>query len=1217
MLLMRGLKSIRLLLVCILGLSLAFNLQLMTVFAGVSVPSTDTGSKVFDGFNLPVWYEALVGSTLSIPAAGKAAFANNKFTITANGGKYVSTDANDYFVYFPISSTKSFTMTARITSGAGTTVSTTGNTQTAAAPTYNNHAMLTLSQYVPNAAITQAAAGAGGNFSIGIQPAIPTDTTHNYKSLQYYTRPSSGSYALGGYSDQDTTHTYQSVFTQASLASKNVYLKLVKQGTVLNSYIYTLDGTGNPTYYTASAASSTPTPMRTADTGTGGTNPLNFTPDSTGNYYVGLAVSAGTFTFDNVSIKDDSNGGVEIFNSNSVGYAVPDAPAGLQATPGDLQVSLKWNAVLGASFYNIWRSAVSGSGYVQVGSSSTTSYTDSTVVSGKTYYYVITASNTTGASAYSNEANAIPSGRDLSTLQLLIGYSGDSYAAAVEGTKPGQYPSGAKTALQSAIQAAMAVVGNTGASQQDVDNAAMALNNALRDFKQSVYRVYDKIDANKDGAVGIGDIGSITTQYGKNSGSSDWSTASAADINQDGKVDIQDLAVVAGDLSGAAIAAPSYKFNFTGNAKEGYNPVIYNSGVPLYNPSMGYGFVRQTNAMPAREVHTASITSDGTGFKISEPAFYTDPTNADNYNHYGMAFRISAPPGAYQVYVKTTSDASVTTVAVSGMQSSRILKGGYWDSASLVPINTFISASGNEWTYKFVNGRNFIDVEIEPGKVNTPVGVQEIVLTPIAAQQRPAGSLPTVFTLGDSTVKSYTFDEAPMSGWGQMFDKLFDKSKVNVVNYAQGGRSFKTMHTEGRFNDVLMTGKIGDYVLVQSGHNDESTDESARFGRGATEAMYEAYIRDMYIPAIRARGMIPVLVTPMTRINGTAAPGYVYTNSFTTRKFPDIMKRAAADLGVTVLDLNTESVKYANEIGVDATSAIIMSIEAGETPGKTNDGSYANGYPGNKIDGTHYKEALAKQYARILATEISRKGSAGDRRATNLASYLRQDVKGAIQSGDWSAIYPEMTKDTTTGPDAYYRNQIEKLLRLGIMSKDSQGNFNPNANMTVSEFIAALCKTMSLNPLQIVSFTDGSYTDGALSREVAAAILDDAYHAKYGTAKVKYMTDYNGTNVVPGDPNYDPNLTSNASNVMYYPLVSYEQLTDKANISPGLASKVQDAYNLGLIRSEKGIQRGKMVNGTEFEPQAVVTRAKAAKLLYYMWVLVNPVNVNNDLSVTN
>ena len=52
-----------------------------------------------------------------------------------------------------------------------------------------------------------------------------------------------------------------------------------------------------------------------------------------------------------------------------------------------------------------------------------------------------------------------------------------------------------------------------------------------------------------------------------------------------------------------------------------------------------------------------------------------------------------------------------------------------------------------------------------------------------------------------------------MSGWGQVFDRLFDTSKINIVNYSMGGRSLKTMYQEGRLNDVLMTGHKGDLYL--------------------------------------------------------------------------------------------------------------------------------------------------------------------------------------------------------------------------------------------------------------------------------------------------------------------------------------------------------------------------------------------------------------------
>ncbi|KRE35241.1 GDSL-type esterase/lipase family protein [Paenibacillus sp. Soil522] len=654
-----------------------------------------------------------------------------------------------------------------------------------------------------------------------------------------------------------------------------------------------------------------------------------------------------------------------------------------------------------------------------------------------------------------------------------------------------------------------------------------------------------------------------------------------------------------------------YKFNFTNQAKTGYRTVVYDvyNGAPLYDSSVGYGFVNQTSALPPREVHPAFITSDGTGFYIKEPDFYAEPKyEKDNYNNYGMAFRIQAPPGAYSIYVKTTSDAADTTVSVSGMQTSRLLKAGYWDAAKLVPMKYTISAKGKEWTYTYANGRNYLDIEIEPNKINTPVGIEEIVLQPIAPGMRADETLPTMYILGDSTVKSYTFDEAPMSGWGQIIDSMFHLNKVNVINYSMGGRSFKNAYTEGRLNDILMTGSIGDYVFIQFGHNDESTDEYRRYGRGSTEAMYETLIKEVYLPAIQARGMIPVLVTPMSRVKGDASPGYVYINSFKTRKFPDILKRIAEEKGITLIDLNSESLKYYNEIGVEATTAVFMSIEAGETPGKTNDGSYANGHPSKKIDGTHYKEALAKQFTRIIVTELMKKELAGDPTAASIVSYLKGNVKQAALTGDWSKIFPEMANDIITADGAYYRNQIEKLLQLGVMNKDHHGNFHPVAAMTVDEFIRSLSELMDLKK----TIFDG-YPDGELSREMMGAILVDAYHAKF-ISKPKYMTDYNGTSVVPGDPGYDPNLDSGARGAMYYPLVSWQQLTDTADIATHLVSKIKDAYELGLIRSEKGIARGKMVNGTELEPKVLVTREKAAKALYFMWVLDHQVNLENDVS---
>ena len=91
------------------------------------------------------------------------------------------------------------------------------------------------------------------------------------------------------------------------------------------------------------------------------------------------------------------------------------APASLTATPGNAQVSLSWPASVGATSYNVKRATVSGGPYTTVACATTTSYTDTGLIGGTTYYYVVSAAynaglNAGGESADSIEASATPQG---------------------------------------------------------------------------------------------------------------------------------------------------------------------------------------------------------------------------------------------------------------------------------------------------------------------------------------------------------------------------------------------------------------------------------------------------------------------------------------------------------------------------------------------------------------------------------------------------------------------------------------------------------------------------------------------------------------------------------------------------------------------------------------------------------------------------------------
>jgi hypothetical protein len=84
--------------------------------------------------------------------------------------------------------------------------------------------------------------------------------------------------------------------------------------------------------------------------------------------------------------------------------------SGTGAQPVSHAVTLNWSASTSSvSGYNIYRSAVSGGPYSKMNSAliTTTSYTDSAVQAGQTYFYVVTSVDSTGTeSTFSNEVSA-------------------------------------------------------------------------------------------------------------------------------------------------------------------------------------------------------------------------------------------------------------------------------------------------------------------------------------------------------------------------------------------------------------------------------------------------------------------------------------------------------------------------------------------------------------------------------------------------------------------------------------------------------------------------------------------------------------------------------------------------------------------------------------------------------------------------------------------
>lgn len=88
----------------------------------------------------------------------------------------------------------------------------------------------------------------------------------------------------------------------------------------------------------------------------------------------------------------------------------PAAPTNLALSAGDRQVTLSWNSVGDAARYRVYRSPVSGGGYVLAGETTATSFTDTGLTNAQAVYYVVKAVDAAGnVGPASNEASGTPS----------------------------------------------------------------------------------------------------------------------------------------------------------------------------------------------------------------------------------------------------------------------------------------------------------------------------------------------------------------------------------------------------------------------------------------------------------------------------------------------------------------------------------------------------------------------------------------------------------------------------------------------------------------------------------------------------------------------------------------------------------------------------------------------------------------------------------------
>ena len=232
-----------------------------------------------------------------------------------------------------------------------------------------------------------------------------------------------------------------------------------------------------------------------------------------------------------------------------------------------------------------------------------------------------------------------------------------------------------------------------------------------------------------------------------------------------------------------------------------------------------------------------------------------------------------------------------------------------------------------------------------------------------------------VYLVGDSTVCDYDAQRMQTLnryGWGQKLGGYLNN--VTVKNLALSGRSSRSFLAEGNYQTLLGSIGKGDYLLIQFGHNDEKTDESANPGVGtfpgldfstldgsgknsAGQYSFEWILLNKYVRAAQNAGAQPVLITPITRRGSNGKPNYSGHTDY-----QNAILALGKQYNIPVIDATALTTALYNEAyetgGADATAAFHCWKDEAHTT----------------IDSTHLSEKGAQTIAGIIAAQLEALG---------------------------------------------------------------------------------------------------------------------------------------------------------------------------------------------------------------------------------------------------
>lgn len=255
---------------------------------------------------------------------------------------------------------------------------------------------------------------------------------------------------------------------------------------------------------------------------------------------------------------------------------------------------------------------------------------------------------------------------------------------------------------------------------------------------------------------------------------------------------------------------------------------------------------------------------------------------------------------------------------------------------------------------------------------NTPDSLEFARMArPVAGSTR-RGDNPVLFLVGNSTMRAGTPGNGNNGqwGWGHFMQNHFDASKITVENHALGGMSSRTFYNR-LWADVVKGIRLGDWVIIELGHNDNGPYDSGRARAsipgigtdslnvtiqetGVKETVYTfgEYMRRM-IADVKARGGRPMLFSLTPRNAWDDADSTIVTR--VNKTYGLWSSQVAEAEGIPFIDLNDISARKYERFGKEKVKAQVFyldRIHTSEYGARVNAASAAEGiraYPGLEL----------------------------------------------------------------------------------------------------------------------------------------------------------------------------------------------------------------------------------------------------------------------------